>query len=80
MHHWCGVFDVDVCCAAVCNCEVAAFSVVAKVQECALEFAIIGVASDAHLDGELADTDEVLGRSEWKPCRILLRSELVGGP
>lgn len=55
-------------------------SVIAKGKECTLEFAIIGVASDAHLDGELADTDEVLGRSEWKPCRILLRSELVGRP
>lgn len=80
MHHWRRVVDVDVCCAAVCEREVAAFSVIAKGKECTLEFAIIGVASDAHLDGELADTDEVLGRSERKACCILLRSELVGRP
>ena len=37
MHHWRRVVDVDVCCAAVCEREVAAFSVIAKGKECTLE-------------------------------------------
>ena len=79
-HHRTGVCVVDIGCAAEGEGEAAAFQVVAERSEDAFDFAVIGVAGDAHLDGELADADEVLGRAVGEVCRILFRSEVVGGP
>ena len=80
MHHRAGVCVVDIRRTAEGEGEAAAFQVVAERSEDAFDFAVIGVAGDAHLDGELADADEVLGRAVGEICRILLRSEVVGGP
>ena len=80
MHHRAGVGVVDIRRTAEGEGEAAAFQVVAERSEDAFDFAVIGVAGDAHLDGELTDADEVLGRAEGELRGILFRSEVVGGP
>ena len=79
-HHRTGVCVVDVGRTTEGEGEAAAFQVVAEGGKNAFDFAVIGVAGDAHLDGELTDTDEVLGRAEGELRGILFRSEVVGGP
>ena len=63
MHHRAGVGVVDIRRTAEGEGEAAAFQVVAERSEDAFDFSVIGVAGDAHLDGELADADEVFGRA-----------------
>ena len=60
--------------------EAAALAVVAEGDEGAFELAVVGVAGNAHFNGELADADEVLGGAEGELGGILFRSEVVGSP